>query len=40
MKYETEFPIFKTKVPGLDRKFDLSTPEGRAEYFEAKAEHF
>lgn len=37
MKYEKEFPIFKTKISGLTRKFDLSTPEGRAEYFEAKA---
>ena len=37
MRYEKEFPIFKTKIPGLTRKFDLSTPEGRIEYFEAKA---
>src|SRR3990167_9084080 len=37
MKYEKEFTLFKTKVPGVDRAFDLSTPEGRKEYFEAKA---
>jgi adenylate kinase family enzyme len=37
MKYEKEFPIFKTKVAGVDTTFDLSTPEGRKEYFEAKA---
>lgn len=33
----TNFPIFKTKVDGLDRKFNLSDPEGRREYFAAKA---
>lgn len=37
MKYEKEFPIFKTKVPEVTGAFDLSTPAGRAEYFEAKA---
>jgi adenylate kinase family enzyme len=37
MKYEKEFPLFKTKIDGIDRRFDLSTPEGRKEYFEAKA---
>ncbi len=37
MKYEKDFPLFKTKVAGVDQKFDLSTPEGRKEYFEAKA---
>jgi len=37
MKYENEFPVFRTKIPGLTKKFDLSTPEGRAEYFGAKA---
>ncbi|OGG44753.1 hypothetical protein A2673_01830 [Candidatus Kaiserbacteria bacterium RIFCSPHIGHO2_01_FULL_50_13] len=37
MKYEKEFPLFKTKVSGVTPKFDLSTPEGRAGYFEAKA---
>jgi len=37
MKYEKEFPLFSTKVAGLDKKFDLSSLEGRKEYFEAKA---
>jgi len=37
MKYEKEFPLFKTKVEGVDKKFDLSSVAGRAEYFEAKA---
>lgn len=37
MKYEKEFPLFKTKTPGIETKFNLSTPEGRKEYFEAKA---
>ncbi|MCI0619931.1 nucleoside monophosphate kinase [Candidatus Wolfebacteria bacterium] len=37
MKYTDEFPIFSTKVPGVTERFDLSTPEGRAAYFEAKA---
>ena len=32
-----QFPLHKTKVDGLDKKFDLTTPEGRKEYFEAKA---
>src|SRR3989344_3902003 len=32
-----EFPITKTKVPNLERKFDLSDPKERKEYFEAKA---
>lgn len=31
-----EFPIVSTKVPGLNKKFDLSSPEGRKNYFEAK----
>jgi len=34
---DIEFPIFKTKVSGLDKKFDLVSPEGIQEYFEAKA---
>jgi adenylate kinase family enzyme len=34
---DIEFPIFKTKVEGLDKKFDLVSPEGIQEYFEAKA---
>lgn len=37
MKYEKEFPIFKTKVEGVDRKFDLSDINERKEYFQAKA---
>ena len=37
MKYEKEFPIFSTKVEGVNEKFDLSSPEGRSKYFEAKA---
>ncbi len=32
-----DFPILKTKVEGLDRKFNLSDPKEREEYFEAKA---
>lgn len=31
-----EFPIIGTKVPGLDKKFDLNSPQGRAQYFQAK----
>jgi len=37
MKYEKEFPLFSTKVKGVTKKFDLSSLEGRKEYFEAKA---
>jgi adenylate kinase family enzyme len=37
MKYEQEFPLFKTKVDGLEKKFDLSDLDGRKEYFLAKA---
>lgn len=37
MKYTKEFPIFKTKVAGVKKKFDLSDPIGRKEYFEKKA---
>ena len=32
-----EFPIIGTKVRGLNHKFDISSPEGRKEYFEFKA---
>jgi len=32
-----EFPVIGTKVAGLTKKFDLNSPEGRADYFEAKA---
>lgn len=35
--YFMKFPIFKTKIEGLDRKFDLTEPEQVKEYFEAKA---
>ena len=35
-KPNIQFPIFKTKVEGLDRKFDLTNPSQRKEYFEAK----
>lgn len=31
-----EFPIIGTKVKGLDKKFDLTSPDGRKKYFEAK----
>jgi adenylate kinase family enzyme len=31
-----EFPIVGTKVQGLTKKFNLSSPEGRKAYFEAK----
>jgi len=37
MKYEAEFPLFKTKVDGLDKTFDLSDIDSRKEYFLAKA---
>lgn len=37
MKYEKEFPLFKTKVDGVNEKFDLSSIEDRARYFQAKA---
>ncbi len=33
----TDFPVIKTKTPGVDQKFDLNDPKGRKEYFEAKA---
>lgn len=32
-----DFPVHKTKVAGLTRKFNLSDPKERAEYFSAKA---
>lgn len=37
MKYEKEFPIFKTKVEGVTKKFNLSDVSDRREYFEQKA---
>jgi adenylate kinase family enzyme len=36
MKYEKEFPLFSTKVAGVDKKFDLSDINERKEYFEVK----
>lgn len=35
--YEKDYSYFKTKAEGLDKKFDLSDPASRMEYFEAKA---
>ena len=32
-----QFHIFKTKVEGVDQTFDLNSPAGRHEYFQAKA---
>ncbi len=32
-----EFPICKTKIEGLDKKFALTDPDARKEYFRAKA---
>ena len=32
-----EFPIIGTKVKSVTQKFDLSSPEGRKKYFQAKA---
>jgi len=32
-----EFPIFKTKIPGKTKKFDLTDPVQASEYFEDKA---
>lgn len=37
MKYLDEYPLFLTKVPGVDQEFDLNTLFGRQEYFQAKA---
>ncbi|KKQ48128.1 MAG: hypothetical protein US67_C0042G0001, partial [Candidatus Woesebacteria bacterium GW2011_GWD1_38_10] len=31
-----EFPIIGTKVKGLNKKFDINSPDGRKVYFEAK----
>jgi adenylate kinase family enzyme len=36
MKYEKEFPLFKTKVEGVEKKYNLSDVAERKEYFEAK----
>ena len=32
-----DFPIFKTKIPSVDGKFNLNDPAERAKYFQAKA---
>jgi len=32
-----QFPIHKTKIEGLTKKFDLNNPASRKEYFDAKA---
>ncbi|NQU82829.1 MAG: nucleoside monophosphate kinase [Parcubacteria group bacterium] len=32
-----EFPIFKTKIEGVDKKFDMTDAEERKAYFDAKA---
>lgn len=32
-----DFPLFKTKIDGVDKTFDLTSPEQRKEYFELKA---
>ena len=37
MKYEKEFPLFKTKVEGVEKKFNLSDLQERQVYFQAKA---
>ena len=34
---DVEFPVFKTKVKGVEQKFDLMDVKGREEYFQAKA---
>ena len=31
-----EFPLYGTKIKGLDTKFDITNPEGRKAYFESK----
>lgn len=31
-----EFPVIGTKVKGLNKKFDLNSPEGRKKYFQVK----
>ena len=32
-----EFPIIGTKIDGINKKFDINSPDGRKAYFEAKA---
>lgn len=35
--YEKDFPLFKTKVESMTKKFNLSDPKERGEYFKSKA---
>jgi len=37
MEKNMEFPIFKTKIKGLKKKFNLNDPKERREYFNLKA---
>ena len=37
MKYEKEFPLFKTKTSSVSQTYDLADPQDRATYFQAKA---
>jgi adenylate kinase family enzyme len=37
IKSPAEFPVFKTKVPGVKTKFDLGDVASRKKYFQAKA---
>lgn len=37
IKSKAEFPIWKTKTPGVTKRFDLNDPVSRREYFLAKA---
>ncbi|PIP92327.1 hypothetical protein COW77_00510, partial [Candidatus Wolfebacteria bacterium CG18_big_fil_WC_8_21_14_2_50_39_7] len=32
-----KFPIFKTKVPNMEKSFNLADPDERREYFNLKA---
>ncbi|MFH1036554.1 MAG: nucleoside monophosphate kinase [Patescibacteria group bacterium] len=32
-----QFPVFKTKIKGVTKRFDLNNPKGRKEYFSLKA---
>src|SRR3989338_11197778 len=34
---DQEFPVFKTKIEGLSKTFNLNDPKERKQYFEAKA---
>lgn len=37
MNKSNRFPVFKTKIQGVNERFDLNDPAGRKKYFEAKA---